>query len=305
MVAVALLAVIILGLVAMFDQTRKAFTLGLNTSDYEGSGRVVMDLLTRDLQQMAPMNGTVMFTNTQNPANVYTNAVNFYVDGGPNVPLNRDIAWPLVQNGDVMITTLQRLFFVTRYNQQWTAIGYKVDPIAVGQGLGVGTLYRYSAGSITNVTPSNPGPLLDDFFDNLAFAGAGYPANVAPFNRIIDGVVNFRVRAFTAKGANTFPPGILITGPIYFDGLTNIFAAQANVSPSPVAGEYRYAFYGNADPGYVEVELSVLEPRTLEQFRALTNTPALAAQFLTNHAGQVHVFRQRIPVRSLEPGIYP
>ena len=102
-----------------------------------------------------------------------------------------------------------------------------------------------------------------------------YTTSAAPFNRIIDGVVDFRVRAYTGTGTNNFipGPGVLITN-VFTNAsflTTNIYAAPY-FAPSQAAGEYQYEFFGNAVPGYVEVELGVLEPRTLERFRALTNT---------------------------------
>src|SRR5450631_107530 len=53
MVTVALLAVIILGLVAMFNQTRRAFTSSLTQVDVLESGRAAADLVGREMEQMA------------------------------------------------------------------------------------------------------------------------------------------------------------------------------------------------------------------------------------------------------------
>ena len=82
-----------------------------------------MDMLGRELQQMTPMTATTYFTNTANPATAWSNTVNFYVDIDPHTHLT----WPLLGR-DTMVTAMDRLLFVTRYNQQWSAIGYKVDP---------------------------------------------------------------------------------------------------------------------------------------------------------------------------------
>src|SRR5580658_5908383 len=54
MVTVALLSVIILGLVAMFNQTRRAFTSSLAQVDVLESGRGAADMIARDLEQMVP-----------------------------------------------------------------------------------------------------------------------------------------------------------------------------------------------------------------------------------------------------------
>ena len=59
-------------------------------------------------------------------------------------------------------------------------------------------------------------------------------------------------------------------------------------------------------PAYVEVEIGVLEPATLAKFRARTNDLPAARDYLSKHVGQVHLFRQRIPIRpaatTLGPG---
>ena len=54
MVTVALLSVIILGLVAMFNQTRRAFMSSLAQVDVLESGRAAADIISRDLEQLAP-----------------------------------------------------------------------------------------------------------------------------------------------------------------------------------------------------------------------------------------------------------
>jgi len=51
-------------------------------------------------------------------------------------------------------------------------------------------------------------------------------------------------------------------------------------------------------PGYIELELGVLEPTTLKQFQAFKDSPAVAAAFLKKQAGKVQLFRQRIPIRT-------
>src|ERR1051325_4139527 len=53
MVAVSLLAVIIVGLLAMFYQVQRAFRAGTAQADVMEGGRATMNLLTRDLQEMA------------------------------------------------------------------------------------------------------------------------------------------------------------------------------------------------------------------------------------------------------------
>src|SRR6185436_10353272 len=54
MVVVVLLSVIILGLMAMFNQTQRAFKLGMNQTDVLEAGRVGTDLIVREMEQLTP-----------------------------------------------------------------------------------------------------------------------------------------------------------------------------------------------------------------------------------------------------------
>jgi hypothetical protein len=63
-------------------------------------------------------------------------------------------------------------------------------------------------------------------------------------------------------------------------------------------------FMSNAVPAYVDVELGLLESQILGRYRSIQD-PTAQRQYLTNHAAQVHLFRQRIPVRNLDSTAYP
>ena len=65
--------------------------------------------------------------------------------------------------------------------------------------------------------------------------------------------------------------------------------------------EYNYAFYSNIVPAYVEIELGILETAALERYRAFGPGTVAANNYLMNHPGAVHFFRQRIPIRSYDP----
>lgn len=51
-------------------------------------------------------------------------------------------------------------------------------------------------------------------------------------------------------------------------------------------------------PIFIDLEIGVLEPATLKQFNALTNNLPVAQQFLQNHVGKIHFFRERVPIRN-------
>jgi type II secretory pathway pseudopilin PulG len=252
MVVVSLMTVIILGLMAMFGQTQKAFRGSMTQVDVLASGRATMDLLTRELEQIKP---SYLF-----------NVTNFYVTRTNVFPLVQ----PLPGTTESRTNVLEEFYFLTQENQQWSGIGYRVSTPDAG----VGTLYRfYTNAPATNIAN------LSSYFKNSALAN---------LNRIADGVVHLRVRAYTTNG-------YLVVG-----------STNANVtvrSDPTVKGEIQYSFLSNALPAYLELELGILEQRTLERVRSIPNAAAQRT-FLENHAGQVHLFRQRIPVRNVDPTAY-
>jgi len=186
----------------------------------------------------------------------------------------------------------------------WIGIGYQVIPDntnALNAGL-VGTLYRFA----TNHSSYSATNLSGEFLS----------APLARLNRISDGVVHLRLRAFATNGY-----------PIFWDGNTRMvpkfqasgFTNASNLSP-PVKNSLAtnslpgmpdvtdYYFLSNALPAYLELEVGILEPRILERFKAIGNRSAIAQaaqrQYLSNHVAQVHVFRQRIPVRTVDFSAY-
>jgi hypothetical protein len=56
-------------------------------------------------------------------------------------------------------------------------------------------------------------------------------------------------------------------------------------------------FSGTAMPASVEIEVDALEPRLLEQYRALPDNQGIRNKFLTNNLARIQSFRQRVPLR--------
>src|SRR5262245_59622209 len=69
LVVMALLTVIVIGLMAMFGQTQRAFRTGMTQVDVLAAGRSTADMLARQLEQIRP---------------AYVNGVNFYAEIPPN-----------------------------------------------------------------------------------------------------------------------------------------------------------------------------------------------------------------------------
>ncbi len=265
MVAVSLLVVIMLGLLAMFTQTQKAFRVGMTQVDVMEGGRAAADLISRELEQLTP---------------AYTSATNFYarVQPAPYAPMVQTLPG---SGNAARQNVLEDVFFLMRQNQAWFGVGYRVVPA----GAAVGTLYRFVA--TTNIT-QDPAGLMRVF------------ANVNPLtsmSRFLDGVVHFKVHAFDQNGA-------LITSTAYLSpgAVTNSYNY---VSWSPALGDVNlYQFTSNAVPAYVELEIGVLETPALERYQSFASAKA-QQNYLQGLAGQVHIFRRRIPIHDVDPLTYP
>lgn len=267
LVVVALLSIIILGLLMMFNQTQKAFRTGLAQVDVLESGRAATEMLARELAQMTP-------THAYRSNNV-NYGVNFYA-GVPNmagyVPLRQPLpgsTTPAVER----VNLLQEIFFLSRHNQTWAGIGYLVTP----RNDGVAALYRYYG---TNSFGQDPGLLYSTFLSTP----------LTNMSRIVDGVVHFKVRAFDTNGV--------------WINFNHPRPAVANILAQQFAfGEPRdLRFYSNAVPAFVEFELGVLENRVLERARSI---PVAARRaYLEKQASRVHLFRMRVPIRNVDPTAY-
>jgi hypothetical protein len=296
LVTMSLLSLIVLGLMIMFNQTQRAFRSTMTQSDVLESARATMDILARDLEQMAPsqnpdllING-VKYRGTNFLAE--TPNLNFMLQELPGSPLPRT-------------NFMQRFFFLTKLNQDWIGTGYLVLP-EDGTGF-IGALYRFSG---TNYPRFGVVNLSGRFYSAVQAAlqnlGKGLP--VTNMNRIADGIVHLRVRPFAPNG---FPivgdvgyiNAIYRTNPItpFYGPIRQVAAIANNAYPDHMAGCY---FLSNAVPAYVEIELGILEPQIFQRYRSIP-VPAAQLQYLSNHVAQVHLFRQRIPVRNVDPAAYP
>ncbi|MDO8944032.1 MAG: hypothetical protein Q7U75_12665, partial [Desulfobacterales bacterium] len=120
-VAVGILAMIIVGLLAVFSQVTKALRGANNQTDVLESGRMMTEMMGRELQQTS--------------ATGESNAFNFFASRilGAN-PLSQDLP-----GGGTLDNDLEAMFFIVHENTTYKGIGYFVDPAANG----IGTLYRF------------------------------------------------------------------------------------------------------------------------------------------------------------------
>jgi len=265
LVAVGILALIIVGLLAMFYQTQRAFRSGSMQVDVLESGRAISQLLSRELQELT-LPGLA--------SNVNLAAVS---DSSLVLPLTSG------GNGATREYRMQDLTFVTFRTQtydEWVGTIYRV----ADAGLGVGTLYQYS----TNF------PLYPSSFPSVSISTLYRALQNPPltdFHRVADGIVHFKLLAYNADGL------------LYSNSFGNAFGGLTLFNLGTVVGQNDYDYYfTNYLPSYLELELGVLDPRAVAQFRARTNNPVLARGYLTDHVGSIHLFKQRIPIRNSPTG---
>ena len=285
-VVVGLMSFIILGLMQMFNQTQRAYKLGTTQVDVLEGGRAVIDMMTRELSQMKP-------TKANDTTNFYAHVAFF----GGYKPLRQELPGiPTPASGPQPNRTniIQELFFITEENQRWTAVGYFVDTPQEG----VGTLYRYEYKSDFG---SNPWYLFQRYDNDV---GDFYTRRATNnMTRLLDGVVHFRVRAFTTNGfwITNSSANVIVRQPY-----TTVYSSP-DIRVSEVE---HYAFKSNAVPASIDLELGVLEDAALAKIKALYNPANAAAQtdsrrnYITNQAARTHLFRIRVPIRNVDPTAY-
>jgi hypothetical protein len=284
MVAVSLMSFIVLGLLIMFGQVQKAFRASLTQTDILEAGRIQMDMMVRELSQVSA-SGRGFTTN-------------LFAELSPvfTVPLLQGL--PGTTKGgpgtqDQRTNLIQKLFFLSQYNQDWIGIGYQVIPDYANSG--VGTLYRFSA----NYNRSSATNLSGEFLN----------APLSRLTRISDGVVHLRLRAFATNGYPIVWDGVRTNGVFRtnaFDtGTLRVRNTVARNKLPAVPDLVDFYFMSNALPAYLELEVGILEQHILERFKAIGSVNSVAQQrYLSNHVGQVHIFRQRIPVRTVDFSAY-
>ena len=275
MVAVAMLSLIVIALMAVFDSTQAAFRAGVTQAGILEGGRATMDLITQDLKEMAPSDG------------VSNGAVNFYaaVISSPGPLLQT-----LTASSRSRTNILEKIFILSRDNQTWTGTGYVVDPASSAS---INPLYRFSTNM--NVAAGNPWILF------YVFTNAAANNNFTGMSHLIDGVVDFRVRAFDTNG-------VWMNNPVVFSNgqpTTNENVLYLPSVPSGSGsgfGETGFAMFSNTLPSSVEIDMATLEDRTLQRAESLPNN--LRTSYLQGQAGNVHVFRQTVSIPNVDPSAY-
>ncbi|PWU08584.1 MAG: hypothetical protein C5B50_29265 [Verrucomicrobia bacterium] len=337
LVTITLLSFIVIGLLIMFNQTQRVFKQGMMQTDVLENGRAVMDMLVRDLEQMTPANGPTLTAGQYN----WPWTINFFAAAerqDPQTMSHQSLSpTPLTQSlpGCAFLRTniIEQYFFLSRLNQDWIGTGYQIVRDDDKDAL-TGSLYRYSS---TNATRGAPFALFYNMYDigNRTFSPPGGFPNPArtpvgaysgmSSNRIADGVVHLRLRAMDTNGLPLLPYGLYtikdlkliqlacLTNAIQTNGhplqpylhtiLTNAYGA-INYDSGAQLDQVDYYCWSNAVPAYLELELGILEPKTLQRYKSIGAATPAGRKYLFDNVAKVHLFRQRIPIRNVDFSAY-
>jgi prepilin-type N-terminal cleavage/methylation domain-containing protein len=325
MVAVGLLSVIVFALYAMFNQTQKAFRQSLSQVDVTEGSRSALELIAADIEKASSLEVDGAISLVIRPA---PPLLAYPVGGRLSLPGPSGVPHPL---------PLDEIFFMYRNSSNsWQTAGFFLgdpdNPPANAALDGVVGLYKFDDGFLTNTLADRAQ------YGDRPFNGRGHPLAIAPLldkrftaitdqrtttafpmfsraPRIVDGVVFFRLTALDREGRPyvidqsgssltpySYPP-ILTNLATYHRYITNL--APIYLGPSwpygdkGVPGESAVVFRGTNFPAAIDIELGVLDTKTMERFRGLPQVPTTARQrFLENNAAQIVTLRHRVNLRT-------
>lgn len=260
------------------------------------------------------------------------------------LPLIQNLSDHGVQNTGEMtinqrVNILQEVFFLTRSNLNWIAKGYFVSPSRTNAVLpnapatiSYGTLFRFSSPNVI-FDPENPdadrtfelnrrinSKLLQNFwgvYQQVKSENTFIAFNLDNRGRavafpLIDGVIHFKMQPIDSNG---HPMRYWTNNPVlelreeeslyrYSSVMLRSDEAVGLYGKIGAVAKTRSAFYDDALPAYVELEIGILDPATLEKVKSMEGNSELVNDFLQRQAGNVHLFRRMIRL-PLSPKIMP
>ena len=291
LVVLVLLSLIVFALMAVFGATQRAFRASLTQSDTLQGGRAVMDMITSDIQSMTPADWetNINFLNNNAPVNFFISAQNFATPYPPTPLFQSIITSP---SGARVTNVLENIFMLSKANingvPSWVGTGYSVNT-----NLADGTLYPLYRFYMTTNASSGPAGAAQLF---NGYASFNY-TNSINWSHLMDGVVRLTALAYDTNGVwmtNGY------TNPQNFGANFHVRFVRFSTDQNGITTDA--VFYSNAVPASVQVELGTLEDRALQHAESLVG--ASQTNYLAGAAGQVHVFRQRVWIRNLDPTAY-
>ena len=271
LVVVSLLSLIVLALMAVFSTTQKAFRAAVTQSDVLEGSRAAVELMTADLRGLTPSGGGS------------NGAVNLTV--GPTYYSYSPLLQGLPGGTVPRTNQLNYFFLLTRENTRWTGVGYAVNATYPSPLLSLYRYYNYIS------TTADPRLLFNDF-TNQVYNNQWTNSDMS---HLLDGVVHLTLRAYDPKG--------VVMDTNYPTASAPMFKAYAPTPPSSY--ETPFYMFSNTVPAAVELELGVLEDRTLARAESLPFQTSAQSNYLAQQSGAVHLFRQRVSIPNVDPSAYP
>jgi hypothetical protein len=288
LLVMALLSLIVLVLMTVFNSTQSAFRSGVTQTDVLEGGRVAMDMIVSDLKVMTPSGS---YSNNPTVA---------YPDENANLfaTVNYNNYQPLIQSlpgsitGEQRTNVVENFFMVSRQNlggcDSWVGTGYTVVATNVSP---LFPLYRFYTSSL--VSTSSPANLFSNFVSAIqasVFTNTGW-------SHLIDGVVDLRVHPFDVNGYQ-------MTNSVQINSGITTYYTNMYAQP-PQWGEITYYFFSNTIPASVEVQMGVLEDHVLQRAESLVSQSTVQSNYLSQEAAHVRVFRQHVLIPNVDPTAYP
>lgn len=311
MLAVAILGVIIYALFSVFNETQRALRRSEKDTDIAQKARAVADIIGNELMQARP---THSFSLSNNPAGARALVKEINMLGGLEQMYVPTIMDAPEENILRRTNFIHNIYFYNNRTNAWQGIGYRVVHFTNG----VGSLQRFE----TNIFGHKPfGNLGASNFLQLSLTNIAY-------RHVADGVVHLTFIPYdhngrrlgwdtenhTVAGYNTNFYNVIRTR---YNGSIDSARSDTNdftqntvllqegmpILDTNNAPNLQYTtafrFLSNALPAYIEMELGMLEPETLAQYYLmLEDENPNALKFLQRQIGKVHLFRQRIPIRT-------
>ena len=291
--AVTITTVITLALTAVFGQVQRAFRAGIQQVDVFEGGRASLELIAQDLDQMVSL-GDIEFTN-------------FWT-----VPFQPGMYNTLgrMQENTGLLTIQQEVLFFQEFNDLIKAVGYRVIPDRRAPGIDfeeaddlirVVRVFRFETNVPRNALRFQPSQtwsaIITAFLqDPLQIQQNDNTASVSyQFQEVLGGVVHFRVIPQYQNG-RVWDKDL---EEFYYQNRDPSLPRDIEVdSTEPRGGAaFTYAFSEDALPAYVELEIGVMEPAILEEWRSIAEVNmAGASDLIRDEASKIHMFRRRMAI---------
>jgi len=313
MLAVAILGVIVFSLYSVFNQTQRALRRSEANTDVGQRARALSEIIALEIEQAQATRSFWLSNNA-----IYVKEVNML--GGLEqqyVPASFVMESP---DPSILRRTnfIHNIFFYNNHTNAWQGIGYRV----VFSSNGIGALQRFE----TNIFGSKPYANLgvSNFYSTvLSYTNA---TAAHSFRTIADGIVHLTFVPFDHFGRRLgwdtgnhrdspydtnhyYATRMRFTGAIETSrsdppdtNLSTVFLKEAMPTlPNTPNIQYTtaFTFLSNSLPAFIEMEFGMLEPETLAQYYVmLDDQNPNATKFLQRQIAKVHLFRQRIPIRT-------